>query len=71
MLWVTDQAAHDDALVVLEDEMESRGVSVDEVARFLGDYRLADNGGAVSLDGGTRLFEMAIPGTTLESVECS
>ena len=56
---------------LLEDEMRSRGVTVDEVARFLGDYRLADNGGAVSLDGGTRLFEMAVPGSTLESVECS
>ena len=63
---------------LLEDEMAERDVTVDEVARFLGDYRLADNtqrpdmvvGGSGRLEPGTRIFEMAIPATLLETVQC-
>lgn len=63
---------------LLEDEMERRGVTVEEVARFLGDYRLADNtqrpdivvGGAGELEPETRVFEMAIPAAMLPSLRC-
>ncbi|MBW3595214.1 MAG: alkaline phosphatase family protein [Actinobacteria bacterium] len=63
---------------LLEDEMAERDVTVEEVAQFLGRYRLADNtqrpdmvvGGAGELDPGTRLFDMAIPARMLPSLRC-
>ena len=63
---------------LLEDEMERRDVTIEDVARFLGDYRLADNtqrpdivvGGAGELEPDTRVFEMAIPATMLPSLRC-
>ena len=64
---------------LLEDEMEERGVEVEEVARFLGDYRLADNtprsdsaiGLSDSLEPESRIFEMAIPAAMLPSLTCA
>ena len=64
---------------LLDEEMEERDVTVDEVARFLGGYTLADNteevdeaiAGAGNLEGSTRLFEMAVPGPLLETVKCA
>jgi arylsulfatase A-like enzyme len=64
---------------LLDEEMEEQDVTVDEVARFLGGYTLADNteevdeaiAGAGTLEGSTRLFEMAVPGPLLETVTCS
>ena len=63
---------------LLEDKMEEFDVSVEEVARFLGDYRLADNtqrpdmviGGAGDLGPDTRIFEMAIPAAMLPEISC-
>ncbi len=63
---------------LLEDEMAERGVTVEEVARFLGDYRLADNtqrpdmvvGGAGDFEPDTRLFDMVIPASMLPSLRC-
>ena len=63
---------------LLDEEMAKRDVTVEEVARFLGDYRLADNtqrpdmvvGGAGELDADTRLFDMAIPASMLPSLRC-
>ena len=63
---------------LLEDELERRGLSIEDVARFLGDYRLRDNAtrideeilGAGRFEPGDRVFEMAIPATMLEIVEC-
>lgn len=63
---------------LLEDELERRGLSIEDVARFLSDYRLRDNAtrideeilGAGRFDPGDRVFEMAIPATMLETVEC-
>jgi arylsulfatase A-like enzyme len=64
---------------LLDEEMEEQDVTVDEVARFLGGYTLADNteqvdeaiAGAGNLEGSTRLFEMAVPGPLLETVKCA
>lgn len=64
---------------LLEEEMAERDVTVDEVARFLSDYRLADNtqrpdlvvGGSGRLEPDTRVFEMAIPASLLETVGCA
>jgi predicted AlkP superfamily pyrophosphatase or phosphodiesterase len=64
---------------LLDDEMERQGVTVEEVASFLGRYTLADNtqrpdlvvGGAGRLEAGSRLFDMAVPATMLDEVRCS
>jgi arylsulfatase A-like enzyme len=64
---------------LLDEEMEERGVSVEEVARFLGDYRLADNtqrpdmlvGGAGRFHAQDRIFSMAIPAAMLPGMRCS
>jgi arylsulfatase A-like enzyme len=64
---------------LLDEEMSERDVTVEEVARFLGGYTLADNteevdeaiAGSGTLEGSTRLFEMAVPGRELETVMCS
>jgi len=63
---------------LLDDELDARGVSVEEVAAFLGDYRLRDNATRVDqelLGSGpyapnTRVFELAVPARMLESVTC-
>ncbi|MFN2388447.1 MAG: alkaline phosphatase family protein [Actinomycetota bacterium] len=60
------------------DALERTGVTVDEVARFLGDYRLQDNawkpgdliGGSGALDASDRLFELAIPSDMLDEIDC-
>lgn len=64
--------------VFLDDEaLEREGVSVDEVARWLADYRLEDNGreaaalaGAGDLSPSDRLFDLAIPSRMLPRIEC-
>lgn len=63
---------------LLEDAMAARDVSVEEVARWLGDYRLADNtqrpdfllGGQGKFHAQDRLFAMAIPSKLLREVSC-
>jgi arylsulfatase A-like enzyme len=62
---------------LLDDEMAKRDVSVDEVARFLGDYRLRENAQApVSVEGvgrfapDSRLFQMAVPSEMLTHLSC-
>jgi hypothetical protein len=63
---------------LLEDEMEERGVTVEDVARFLGDYRLVDNtqrpdmvvGGAGEFGPSSRLFDMVIPARMLPDLAC-
>ena len=64
---------------LLEEEMERLGVSVEDVARFLADYRLRDNAtspthraeGAGRFEPADRLFEMVIPATMLPKIDCS
>ena len=64
---------------LLEDEMERLGVTIDDVARFLGDYRLRDNAtvpahrgnGSGIFDPHDRIFEMAIPARMLPGLDCS
>jgi arylsulfatase A-like enzyme len=63
---------------LLDDAMAERGVTVEEVARFLGDYRLADNtqrvdfliGGQGQFGARDRLFDMAIPAAMLPTLKC-
>lgn len=63
---------------LLEEELERRGLTVEDIARFLGDYRLRDNAtrideeilGAGRFEPGDRLFEMAVPARLLEEVTC-
>ncbi|HJR44513.1 MAG TPA: alkaline phosphatase family protein [Actinomycetota bacterium] len=63
---------------LLDGQMEARGVTVEEIARFLGDYRLADNtqrpdmlvAGAGRFHSQDRLFSMAIPAAMLPGLEC-
>jgi arylsulfatase A-like enzyme len=63
---------------LLPDAMKKLGVTVDEVARFLDDYRLRDNvknptqllSGAGRFDPSDRLFEMAIPSHLLPHLAC-
>lgn len=62
--------------VFLDDEGLAReGVTVDEVARWLGDYRIEDNAAEVdglgaALSPSDRAFEMAIPSRMLPGIEC-
>jgi hypothetical protein len=65
--------------VFLKEEVMAEGdVSVEDVARFLGDYRLADNTqrpdylvrGAGRFDARDRIFAMAIPSRLLETLDC-
>jgi hypothetical protein len=59
--------------------MRRRGVDVEDVARFLGDYRLRDNlqgplarrGAGLGIDEDERLFALTMPGTMLDSFACS
>jgi predicted AlkP superfamily pyrophosphatase or phosphodiesterase len=63
---------------LLEDEMAARGVTVEDVARFLGEYRMRDNTSSVAkkvlgsgdVGANTRLFELAAPAAMLETVSC-
>jgi hypothetical protein len=63
---------------LLDDEMEARGVTVEDVATFLGSYRMRDNTSSVgkkvlgsgSVGPNTRLFELAAPAAMLETVSC-
>jgi predicted AlkP superfamily pyrophosphatase or phosphodiesterase len=63
---------------LFEDVMDKEGVSVEEVARFLADYRLTDNtirpdvrlAGAGKFDPQDRLFDMAIPSRLLTEISC-
>ena len=65
-------------IFLLEDEMEERGVTVDQIARFVGDLRLADNtqrpdfllGGAGRFHSQDRIFSMALPATLLPTITC-
>ncbi|MGH2819273.1 MAG: alkaline phosphatase family protein [Actinomycetota bacterium] len=60
------------------DEMERRGVTIEEVARWLADYRLRDNtedarvalAGAGRFEAGERIMDMAIPARMLEDLDC-
>jgi hypothetical protein len=64
--------------VFLDDEaLEREGVSVEDVARWLGDYRLEDNAGDADVIAGggelspvDRLFELAIPSQMLPGLAC-
>ncbi len=66
-------------IFLLEDEMERLGVTVEEIARFVGDYRLADNtqrpdmlvGGAGRFHSQDRIFSMAIPARLLPTLDCA
>lgn len=61
-----------------EQGLTERGYTVDEVARFIGDYRLGDNAtdplqgflGAGSYDPFDRLMAMAVPSRLLSEVSC-
>lgn len=63
---------------LLEDKMEQRGVTVEDVARFLADYRLADNtqrpdrvvAATDRFDADSRIFDMAIPARLLPAMTC-
>lgn len=60
------------------DEMATRDVTLDEVARWLADYRLRDNtqearvalAGAGRFEPSDRMLEMAIPAAMLEGLGC-
>jgi hypothetical protein len=63
---------------LVDDELAAAGVTVEEVARFLGDYRLRDNtnrpdlavAGAGRFEPEDRLFAMAMPSRMLREVRC-
>ena len=63
---------------LLEDEMERSGVTVEDIASFLGNYRVRDNTmsieteffGSGSFAAGDRVFELAIPAGMLRSDTC-
>jgi len=65
-------------VILLDDEMEARGVTVEDVATFLSGYRMRDNTdsigkkvlGSGSVGPNTRLFELAAPASLLDSVTC-
>lgn len=65
-------------IFLLDDVMEERGVTIEEVARFVGDMRLADNtqrpdmllGGAGKFHSQDRIFSMAIPSSLLPDLRC-
>jgi hypothetical protein len=60
-------------------EMHRRDIDVEDVARFLGDYRLGDNvqgplarrGAGLGIGENERLFALTMPGTMLDSFACS
>lgn len=61
-----------------EEALEARGSTIDDVARFVGDYRLRDNttsfrtqvGGSGDVAPADRLFELAVPSRLLAEVGC-
>jgi hypothetical protein len=61
-----------------EDEMELRDVAIEDVARWLFDYRLQDNtidprrlvSGAGEFEPDDRLFDMVVPTTLLLDISC-
>ncbi|MGH2729979.1 MAG: alkaline phosphatase family protein, partial [Actinomycetota bacterium] len=58
-----------------EEKLEQEGVTIPEVARFLGDYRVADNvvderAFTGQFDDHDRLFAMAIPARMLPNIKC-
>ena len=63
---------------LLENEMDRLGVTIEDVARFLADYRLRDNAtspaheaeGNGRFEPSDRLFDMAIPASMLPRLEC-
>ncbi|HEV3471929.1 MAG TPA: alkaline phosphatase family protein [Actinomycetota bacterium] len=63
---------------LLQDELERRGLAIEDIARFLGDYRLRDNAtridegivGAGRFGPSDRVFEMAIPARMLHETSC-
>ena len=58
---------------LLEDEMDVRDVEVDEVARWLGSYTLAENSPEFmpdDADGPQRAFDAVIPARLLTTVRC-
>lgn len=65
-------------IFLLEDEMEKQGVTVEEISRFVGDMRLADNtqrpdfllGGAGRFHSQDRIFSMALPASLLPQLTC-
>jgi Type I phosphodiesterase / nucleotide pyrophosphatase len=72
------EAAWPTEVFLKEEVMAERDVSVEDVARFLGDYRLADNTqrpdylvrGAGRFGARDRIFAMAIPSRLLETLDC-
>ena len=72
------EAAWPTEVFLKEDAMAERDVSVEDVARFLGDYRLADNTqrpdylvrGAGRFGARDRIFAMAIPSRLLDTLDC-
>ena len=60
------------------DEMEERDISIEDVARYVGDYRVIDNtlrpdmllSGAGSFDPRDRVFALAVPSAMLPSMTC-
>lgn len=72
------QAAWPTEVFLDDDAMSARGVSVEDVARWLGAYELRDNtsrpdvmvGGAGRFPAGQRLFSLAIPSRLLLDLEC-
>jgi hypothetical protein len=72
------EAAWPTEVFLKEEVMAEREVSVEDVARFLGDYRLADNTqrpdylvrGAGRFGARDRIFAMAIPSRLLETLDC-
>jgi predicted AlkP superfamily pyrophosphatase or phosphodiesterase len=65
-------------IFLLEEEMQRQGVTVEEIARFVGDMRLADNtqrpdmllGGEGRFASQDRIFSMAIPAALLPELSC-
>jgi hypothetical protein len=58
-----------------EAELDQEGVTIPEIARFLSDYRVADNvvdeqAFTGQFDDHDRLFAMAIPSRMLPEVDC-
>jgi predicted AlkP superfamily pyrophosphatase or phosphodiesterase len=63
---------------LLDEEMAALNVTVEDVARFLGEYRVRDNAtsvrnkvlGSGSFSPNARIFELAAPADMLEDVSC-
>lgn len=72
------RAAWPTEVFLLDDVMEERGVTVEEVARFLAGYEVVDNtadptvriAGKGNFGPRDRLFEMAVPARLLPEIDC-